>query len=42
MQTCPGAQVIDWQKTFVQGPDSTLQALPLQPRRVRPAAAQSS
>jgi hypothetical protein len=42
MHTCPGAHVIDWQKTFVQGPVSTLQAPPLQLATVRPAAAQSS
>jgi hypothetical protein len=42
MHTCPGAQVIDWQKTFVQGPVSTLQALPVQLATVRPAAAQFS
>jgi hypothetical protein len=42
MHTCPGAQVIDWQKTFVQAPVSMLHTLPLQLATVRPAAAQSS
>ena len=42
MQIWPGWQVIDWQKTDVHGPVSTVHVPPPQLATVRPAAAHSS